>query len=131
MIKVLPLKGFKALRAFNAFNALLLGVKMLPANQDVSYEEFFESLKDISDGQRETILREAVAFVNLEREEVEALLSFTTDKNGIPFNQTNIDNLGPEDLIEAIVAVCMEIGKIKITLVTEEEKKKYQASPLT
>lgn len=122
--KVLELKGFKSLRALNAFHALLLGLKMLPAYQSLSYEDFFAGFKDKTDGEKETCLREAAVFVQLAEDEIEALVCFCTDKNGVPYSSVNVKNLKLDELHEIIVAVCMEIGRIKINLVSEEEKKK-------
>lgn len=126
MIKVLPLKGYNSLKALNAFNALLLGLKMMPAYSALSYEEFFDSFKEKSESERETALREAVAFVELQQDEVEAIVSFTCDPNGVPYRKENIKSLDVKQLHELIVAVCMEIGRIDITIVSEDEKKKSQ-----
>lgn len=124
--KVSPLKGYKALRAFNAFNTLLLGLKMLPMYLHDDYATFFEGFKEKTDGEKETFLREAVAFVELTEEEVNALVGFCSDKNGVPYGDTNKGNLTIDELHEVIVMVCMEIGKIKIDLVSEDEKKKSE-----
>ncbi len=124
MRTVLPLQGYASLRALNAFHALLLGLKMLPAYIGEPYEKFYEGFRTKTEGEKETLLREAVAFVQLSPEEVAALVSFCTDKNGIPFSAINQKNLTPDEMFEVIVAVCMEIGKIKIDLVSEDEKKK-------
>ncbi len=124
MRTVLPLQGYRSLRVLNAFHSLLLGLKMLPAYMEESYESFHEGFKSKTEAQKETLLREAVAFVRLSPEEVEALISFSTDKNGVPFSAVNQKNLTPDEIFEVIVAVCMEIGKIKIDLVTDDEKKK-------
>lgn len=130
-MKLLPLKGYKSLKALNAFHALLLGLKMLPMYRAQSYEVFYESFKDMDDGEKETFLREAVVFVQLEQDEVEAVVGFASDKNGIPYSPVNIKNLAPDELHAVIVAVCMEIGKIKIDLVSESEKKKSVTSQST
>lgn len=130
-IKVLPLKGYKALKALNAFNVLLLGLKMLPAYITEDYVSFFEKFKEKTDAEKETFLREAVAFVTLAQDEIEALVSFATDKNGIPYSKENLKNILVDELYEIIVAVGMEIGRIKIDLVSEDEKKKYEDSALT
>lgn len=127
MLEVLELKGFKSLRAWNAFSSLLLGLKMLPAHQMIPYEEFYESFKDKTEAQKETLVREAVAFVPLEESEVMAMVTFCKDANGIPYSEKNIKNLSLAQLNEIIVAVAMEIGRIKIDIVSDEEKKK----PLT
>lgn len=130
-MNLLPLKGYKSLKALNAFHALLLGLKMLPMYRAQSYETFYEGFKDKSEGEKETFLREAVIFVTLEQDEVEALICFACDKNKVPYTSVNLKNLGPEELHAIIVAVCMEIGRIKIDIVSESEKKKLGSSQLT
>lgn len=126
MTQVLPLKGYRSLKALNGFHALLLGMKMLPMYVGVSYVDFYESFKTKTDSEKETLLREAVAFVELSQDEVDAMLSFCVDDNGVPFFSGNSSNLDIAQIHECIVAVCLEIGRIKITLVTEEEKKRLQ-----
>lgn len=122
--KVLPLVGLESLHAFTAFNALLLGMKMLPAYAAIPYVEFYAAFGEKSDSEKETFLREALAFVTLSREEVAALVSFCSDSNGVRYGAHNVKSLSAKDLFEIIIAVCMEIGGIEITLVTEAEKKK-------
>ncbi len=122
-MNILPLKGYKSLRALNGFHALLLGLKMLPAYILEPYETFYASFSEKTDEQKEKLLKEAVMFVQLGQDEVEALISFATDKNGIPYSAVNLKNLSAAEMFEIIVAVCMEIGKIKIDLVSESEKK--------
>jgi hypothetical protein len=127
-MKVLELKGLRSLRALNAYNTLILGLKMLPAYMGESYEDFLGRLELMPASDQEKMIREAAVFVPLEKEEVEAILAFCTDSNGVPFSAENMKNLGPKDLHEAIVAVCMEMAKIKIDLVSESEKKNSAAS---
>lgn len=122
-MKVLELRGFKSLRALNAFNTLMLGLKMLPAYMGESYEVFFDRVSKMSPEDQEKLIREAAVFVELQKEEVEALVGFCADPNGVPYSAENVKNLGPKDLHEAVVAVCKEIAKIKIDLVGEAEKK--------
>lgn len=129
-MKVLPLKGYKSLRALNGFHALLLGLKMLPAYIMEDYESFYTRFNDKTEAEKEKLLREAVVFVQLGQDEVEALISFAADKNGIPYQAANIKNLDVSELHKIIVNVCMEIGRIKIEIVTEEEKKNFQSSQL-
>lgn len=127
-MKVLPLKGYKSLKALNAFHTLLLGLKMLPAYAMEAYEDFYEGFSDKSDSEKEKFLREAVLFVPLQSDEVDALIAFCTDANGITYSDSNIKNLGPGEILECIVSVCMEIGRIKIDLVSQDEKKKLKNS---
>lgn len=122
-MKVLELRGFKSLRALNAFNTLMLGLKMLPAYMAESYEQFFGRVSEMAPPDQEKLIREAALFVELQKEEVEALVSFVADGNGVPYSAENMKALGPKELHEMIVAVCKEIAKIKIDLVGEHEKK--------
>lgn len=125
-MKILELKGYKSLKALNGFHALLLGLKMLPAYINISYEVFYESFGEKTEEEKEKFLREALAFVQLEPDEVESIVCFACDPNDVPYSSVNVKNLSVDQLYEIIVAVCMEIGKIKISLVSEAEKKKFQ-----
>ena len=125
-MKVLELKGTKSMRAFNAFQALLLGLKMLPAYQAETYEDFYARIDSMEPEDQETIIREAAFFVELQRDELEAVLSFCTDANGVAYDAANIKNLSPAEFIDGIVAVCMEFAKMKVSLVTETRKKKIR-----
>jgi hypothetical protein len=127
-MNILELKGYKSLKALNAFHTLLLGLKMLPAYIQIPYEEFYENFRDMPEPEKEKYIREAAVFVQLEQNEVEALVSFATDSNGIPYTAVNLKNLGAKEIHEIIVAVCMEIGKIEVALLSEEEKKNFQIS---
>lgn len=122
-MKVLELKGYKSLKALNAFHTLMLGLKMLPAYCGEAYEDFYARIELMSPASQEKMIREAALFVELQKEELEALLCFCTDKNGVPYGPENLKNLGPADLVEVIVSVCCEIAKIKINFVSEAEKK--------
>jgi hypothetical protein len=61
------------LKALNAFHTLLLGLKMLPAYALEAYDEFYEGFAVKTDAEKEKFLREAVIFVPLQPEEVDAL----------------------------------------------------------
>lgn len=130
-MKVLPLIGLKSLDAQRCFSALVLGLKMLPAYAHLSYSEYLEDFSKKPEGEKESLLRQAVEFVELDPREVESTVSFCADSNGIPYESTNIKSLPFKELTEIIVSVCMEVGRIKTPLVTEDEKKKSVTSPLT
>lgn len=123
MSKVLPLKGTLSLRAYNAFHKLMLGLKMAPAYMREEYDDFFNRIEAMNTNQQRKVVAEAVRHVPLDDDELQALLAFTCDANGIPFSKENIDNLGPAEFVENIVEVCMEMAKIKPTIITEAEKK--------
>ena len=123
MIQVLELKGYKSLRALNAFHALMLGLKMLPSYMGESYEDFFLRIQSMPPDDQMKMIREAALFVELQKEEVEALICFSADKNGVPYVSENLKGLAPDQILEIIIAVCFEISKIKIDFVTDTEKK--------
>jgi len=129
-VTVLELKGYKSLKALNAFNALLLGIKMLPSYIHETYEEFYARISALPDEGKEKILRESAMFIELQKDEVEALICFCTDANGVPYGPENLKNLNPKEILDIIVAVCMEISKFKIDLVSEDKKKKSKISQL-
>ncbi len=122
-MKVLELKGYKSLKALNVFHTLMLGLKMLPAYQHEGYEAFFARVQDMPSEDQEKMIRESALFVNIEKDELESLLCFVADPNGIPYTAENLKNLGPDDLHEIVVQVCLAISKIKINFVSEAEKK--------
>ncbi len=130
--KVLPLKDVKSLRAFNAFHALMIGIKMLPAYAHMSLEDFFELVESMDAEGQLQVISTGAKIVALDPDEVKAMVCFCTDKNGVPYTQENIKNLGPSELVEVIVAVSMEIVQnIHIDLVTKEEKKNSNPTQLT
>ncbi|MDR0676305.1 MAG: hypothetical protein LBF97_04625 [Elusimicrobiota bacterium] len=122
-IKVLQLIGLKSLRAFNVFHLLLLGLKMTPIHLAKKYEKFFEEFENKSIDEKEKDLRNAVLFTQLNADEVEAVLSFAVDANNIPYSANNIATLNPAQIAEIILAVCLEIAKIKVFMGNEELKK--------
>lgn len=123
-MRVLELKGYKSLRALNAFNTLMLGLKLMPAYMGESYEDFLARIHSMSHEDQKKVIREAASFVELEKEEVEALLCFCTDDNGVPYSAENLKSLTPGQILDVIVAVCFEISKMKVDFVSDSEKKK-------
>jgi len=117
------IEGYKSMRALNAFNTLLLGVRMLPMYAAEPYETFYERVKEMPVNDQQTLVREAAMFVELNEEEVQALVSFAADANGAAFGPAQLKSMKPAQILEIIVAVCMEIAKMKIDLVSDREKK--------
>lgn len=128
MMQVLPLVGTKAYSALIAVQKLLMGLKMLPEYEKQPYVEFFESFREMSDADKENHIRMAAAFVELTVEELQAIICFGTDANGIAYTSANLKNLKPEEIFDVIVAVALEVSRIKITLVSQNEKKKLSTS---
>lgn len=122
-MEVAKLEGYKSLRALNAFHTLMLGLKMLPAYGAIPYEEFYATMDAMPDEDKKKLITEAALLVNLEKEEVEAMVCFCKDKNGVPYTAENLKSLSPAELVEVIVSVAFEITKFKIDFVTGSEKK--------
>lgn len=122
-MKTRPLVGLKSLAAFNAFHALMLGLKMLPEYMAVSYEDFFAALEQMDDAGKMKMIRKAATFVKLDPAEVEAMVCFAEDKNGVAFGPENMKAMGPAEYVDLITLVAFEISKIRIDFVTEGEKK--------
>lgn len=122
-MKVLELKGYKSYRAMSAFSTLMLGLKMLPAYMGEAYEDFFQRIQAMPEIDQRKMITEAAAFVVLDKEEIDSLVCFCADKNGVPYGPENVKSLGPDEIIHIIVAVGCEIVKIKIDFLSEAEKK--------
>lgn len=129
--KVLPIVGFEAIRALNSFSTLMLGLKMIPEHLHKTYEEFLDEMHALDDDGLRKKIRLALHFVELDKDSVHALMGFATDANGIAYSASNIRTLSPDQAIEAMVEVCLVVARMKITIVTEEEKKRLKTSRLT
>lgn len=120
---VSEIKGVNGWRAFNGFNALLMGYKQLPNYAAVSYEAFYKALGEMQPREQEDLIRRACFFVNLESIEMDAMLSFVKDKNGVPIGAANVKNLKLPEIMDMVISVCMEFASMKIDMVSDTEKK--------
>lgn len=130
-MKLLELRGPRTLRPLNVFSALMLGLKMLPAYATESYEDFLSRVGEMPRADQEKMIREALSFVDLRPEDVEGVCSFCADPNGVPYSSANIKNLGIREILEIIVAVCLEIVDIAVDFINDDEKKKLRPSQST
>lgn len=127
-MQVEEIKGYKGLRAFNAFHKLMLGLKMLPQYIGESYEDFFDRIHQMPDADQRKVIREAAVFVDLEKEELEAMASFCRDPNGISYGPEQLKKANPEVILNIVESVGFEIVKFRIDSVTETEKKNLKTS---
>jgi hypothetical protein len=130
-MQVLELKGIKSLRALNVFHTLMLGLKMLPMHASVPYDVFYDEFHEKPDDEKLKLIRQAAMFVELTREDVEALVFFVADANGKRYQTANINNLSALELLEIVIAVAFEVGNLKIDSLSEEQKKKSSQEPST
>lgn len=122
-MKVLEICGSKGFLAFQSFNHLMLGLKMLPAYLGETYEDFLDRITIMEPSDQMKMIREAAMFVKLEEDELKAIICFCTDKNGVPYSSENLKSLNPAQIIDIVCEVCFRISQFKITFVSESEKK--------
>lgn len=123
-LKVLPLTGLKALRAFNVFYSLMLGYRMHPKNVLMSDIDFLKHFSNLSEEEKARELIEAVKFVPLEESEVNELICFCCDSNGVPLSALNTKEMTPDMIADIIVSVSLEFSKTKLFTIGAEELKK-------
>ena len=87
------------------------------------YDSFMDRVKEMPKEKQRELFKTAARHIELEKGEVEALLCFCTDPNGIPYKAENLGNLNPEKIVDIIVEVCLKIAEIKVDMVTDSEKK--------
>jgi hypothetical protein len=123
-MNVRPLRGIPAFHAFQAYQKVMLGLKMLPAYAAEGFEEFYSRVEKMPLSDQETLIREALALgMKLDPEEIMDLLQFVEDPNGVAYGPAQIKSLDVNGLHEALTCVCLELAKVKINLVSEREKK--------
>ena len=126
---VLSLTGISGVRAFNVFHHVVLGMKMLPVNLEKGYDGFLAELSGKSDDERKKFFISGLNFVTLDEEDIEAVLRFCTDTNGVPLCRANTKTMAAQDIISNMSDVFVEISKINVNLVTGDEKKNLITSP--
>ncbi len=129
-MNVLPLVGIESWHATQAVYKLLYGVKMLPEYQHISFENFFPAIDAMNPQDQETLMRQSIVIVKLEREEILDICKWCTDLNGVHYGTAQLKSAKPELIFEIIFAVSMAIVKShNIRLVTDDEKKNLELAP--
>lgn len=116
MVNVEEIKGIKGLYGFKAMQTLLLSYYLLPEfkKKNQSYQDFLKEFSAMDETQKRDILNKALYFAGIDPKEIEALMCFCKDKNGISYSKANINNLTFEEIFEIIIEVCLEISKLKV-----------------
>lgn len=124
-IRLRKLEGYESYQAFVAFHRLLYGIKMLPHYEGETYPEFFKRINSMSEDEQRMIFSEALSFVLLTPEEIQALAFFGEDQNGVQYHAANIKNTPFSRIVEVAAEVCIAFGKIPPPhFVSAYEKKK-------
>ena len=122
-IKLLPLKGPDSYWALQSYIKLLFGLKMLPMYMGQTLEEFFDHIEAMPVEDRKKIVREAVLMVTLDQGELNSLMKFAADKNGVRFSNENTAALSPSEFMEIIQAVAQAIAALEPNFLSVREKK--------
>lgn len=122
-VKVLPLKGPDTYWALQSYIKLLFGLKMLPVYASLSIEEFFDKIEKMPVEDRRKVVREAVLMVTLDRDELNSLMKFAADKNGVPFTHENTKSLEPNEVMNIVHAVTQAIAALEPNFLSVSEKK--------
>lgn len=127
-VKVKELRGLESVWALNAYHTLVRGLAIEQACMGQEMDVTFAKFEALDAAGKERELRRAFSLVNLPEEDMQNLLLFALDANGIPYGKRTLKNIGPADLIEAMVAVCLEIAKITPRVCPEDVKKNCPAA---
>jgi hypothetical protein len=111
---VCEIKGLKSVRPFQVTSVLSLGLLMLPVNMNKLFDVWHEDLVNLPPEDQRKMVEQAVRFVELKEEEIAAMVSFCKDANGVPIDKSNVGNFKPNELLDMIVAVCLEVLKIDV-----------------
>lgn len=122
-VTVKELLGYRSVLAYNAFYSLLLGLAVEQAHLGQSIETTFAKFEALPPKGKEEQLKHALKLVALSKDDTLNLLAFAVDANGIPYDQKKMDHMGPQDILQALLAVCMEFAKIKPFFFDETVKK--------
>lgn len=122
-IKVKELRGLESVWALNAYHTLVRGLALEQACLGQEVDTTLAKFEALDDAGKERELRRAFALVNLGADDMQNLLLFALDANGIPYAKRKLSALGPVELVEAMLAVCMEIAKITPKVCPNDVKK--------
>ncbi len=113
-VELLPLKGIRSIRAYNAYHKILTMLFNMPAYAYLKdFNEFMEEFHKLEDGKR-SMLKEGLSIVELTDDEHLNLLAFCKDANGISVNHTNHLNYSHAVLLEMELEVLVEISNTKV-----------------
>lgn len=125
-MKVLDICGPKGYSAVIVFNTLMMGLKMLPAYMEETWEDFLARVQLMEPKDQKKMIREAAMFVKLEKLELADIVCFCCDKNGVPYTAENLNNLSPPEIFDVITEVAFKVSQFKIGFATEAEKKSLE-----
>lgn len=127
-MKPILLEGPNSLVALRVFTSLLLGLNMLPAYSEMSFEQFLNCIYDMSPTDQEKIFREALMHVPLDPQDILSLGEFILDANGVPYAVPQMKKMALDQMFELVVVSCKNVASMRIKMLTESEKKNLKIS---
>ncbi len=122
-VRVKELRGLKSVWALNALATLIYGLGTEQACLGQDYETTAAKFEALPDEEKEKQLRHALEIVNLTSADMMNLLEFAIDANGVPYAQKKLEKMGPHEIVEAMLAVCLELAKLRPQVCPEDLKK--------
>ena len=126
-MKIRPITGYNCYRAYQVYRDILLASYIfwtankiyLSNDPEVkkkaeTYKEFLIRFEKSDEEERRNIIKLGADTFNLSLEEVCFLVGLVEDANGVPYSKANLNNLKPQEIIDIIVEVCLEISKITV-----------------
>lgn len=109
-------RGIAGARAYHSALALVRSLWYIPKDVDhATFKEMSDWFDMLDYDNKRKYLKLAVEDgAMLEDKEIEALLKFARDENGVPICKENIENLTPFEIHELILEVSWEILKAKV-----------------
>jgi len=109
-------RGINGARAYHAALTLIRSLWHIPfATEHADFYEMSNWFDMLPDDEKRKYLRLAVNDgAMLEEREIEALLLFAKDVNGVPIGKETIKNLNPFEIHDAILDVACEIFKVRL-----------------
>lgn len=117
----MELKGIKSYYALTTFNCVVLRITQLPNFEQWSEEQILESFEQLTQEQVTALLRKSIDLIPLNDKEILSLIVFCEDKNGVPLGLHSLKNFNPYEIRELCLSVLIEISKIRINFVTDDE----------
>lgn len=122
-MKIKELKGYPSIRAYAVYQRILLGLLSIPAVLGIAPQDFIDGFEDKPRDERRILLIKACAVMDLSDDEIDSLLYFAVDNNGVALSRINTAALGPKELTEVIVEVCLMASDAKVHSLTKDQKK--------
>lgn len=109
-------KGIAGARAYHSAQIFVRSLYYLPMIcTERDYYKAVDWFDLLPDEEKRKVLKIAIDDgAMLKEEEIQAILVFAKDQNGISFGKETIQNLTPFEIKDALLEVCLEIFKKKV-----------------